>query len=298
MTRKNRFPVWTNRERAHSGARFLALAAAGVVVLLGAAPNAMAERLGGFGLAFNDFARFNVVLTNNLNQDTRDCLVTLEFVDAEGKLLVDPRGYAASASFRLKPGVAEFLEIRGADFVEDTRRHVRPVLTKKGDCDCLVRTVEFGDTADGKTKGLLVPPHPNHCGPGMFGLARTQFAVLNAVLLTNGNASDNDANDEGDCLATLAFVDNVGELIVGKKVTLRPGVRAYIELSSAALENCDLRTPLIRPVVSVETDRGACDGLVLVTVELIETADHKTRMVYQITPPHPFLPPNPVLPGR
>jgi hypothetical protein len=145
-------------------------------------------------------------------------------------------------------------------------------------------------------------PQPEPPAWSLVGLARTQFAVLNAVLVQPPDPTQ-PPDPALPCAVVLSFVDAMGHVFhdaagneVKREVLLRDGVAASLQLRAAdILGATQLRAP-IRPVIAEQPpDPGhptSCVGLVG-TLEIVNALGATQVVVVGAYPPGPTQPPDP-----
>jgi hypothetical protein len=144
----------------------------------------------------------------------------------------------------------------------------------------LVVTVAAGVAASVAT-GRAFNPQPEPPAFGMIGLARTQTAILNAVLTEAGGGT------RTGCHVVLSFVDAAGEPLheaagnpVSQKVTLHGGAAQSLHLPAVqALPAGQVRVP-IRAVIGAGPEPAAADCGGLVTTLEIVNARGRTTVFY------------------
>jgi hypothetical protein len=131
---------------------------------------------------------------------------------------------------------------------------------------------------------------------GMVGLARTQVALLSAVLTHQPDEA------HLSCLLTLSFVDARGQVFkdragaeVKKAIVLRGNAANGLALrASDILADDEIRKP-IRPVVVEATDAGLCSDCrnLALTLELVGSNGITTTLASSLMPPRDPPPPDP-----
>jgi hypothetical protein len=200
------------------------------------------------------------------------CVGTLSFADSNG----NPAG--RNVTVELAPGQAAFLDVAGSTLQRlGQRAEVRPIVSPIDSdgtgADGCKATAEVFDTATGFDRVLVVglPAVQDPAPPqfGMVGLGLFQTARLNVVALP-----------PNPCVGELHFVNSAGNSVGSPaRVSLNPGVAAFLDLNGNTLVRALGQRAEVRPVFTPEG--GVCQT----SAEVYEQITGSTLVQMQPGPP-------------
>jgi WD40-like Beta Propeller Repeat len=249
---------------------------------------------GTVGITRTQTARVSVVATGLPSNPSEPCRVTVEFLDATGQPIGGRAGGGTAQVLTLDPGITASADVSGVEAlagIQENRAQILPaVQVPPGPCaDAeLMASLEVIGADENTEVFWQAPPLGDLAtGPGSFGpvgITRTQTARLSLVAL---------AHPSGPCVATVRFLDEVGQPIGGPEgavLTLEePNVVAFTDLTGVeALPGGKTARTEVLPTIQ-DTSEECTPSFVMATLEVFD-ASGSTAHLWSVSRPVPFFP--------